>query len=86
MITRDNILTTEQAFSYLVDCTLATVCALAMKKSRSKGEFKRQTSMAQTGVNWIFVMGIDCKGSRAEEVIQLYGQSVSAWAEGKFPN
>ena len=37
-----------QALVYITDCTLATVCDLATKKKKSKSEFARQISIAQT--------------------------------------
>ena len=69
----------EQALSYMVDCTLATVCDLASKKSRNKSEFTRQKQMAQRGVDWMVSMKIDCSGTRAADVVKV--GSVAIWAE-----
>jgi|GEM_PF-3174117 hypothetical protein len=72
--------TTEHAFVYLVDCTLATVTSLAMRKSRSKSEYARQIAIAQTGINFLMVQQIDPLNSRAKEVINNHGGSVEGWA------
>lgn len=75
------IASTEQALSYLTDCTLATVCDLAMKKSTPKGEFTRQISMAQTAIDSMRRFNVDFKGTRAEDVCTKHNGSVAAWAE-----
>lgn len=72
------------ALAYLTECTLATVCDLAGKKSRSSSEFNRQKSMAQQAVNWMREMGVDFKTTRAEDVVRL-GGSVDEWAATFFP-
>ncbi len=69
-----------QALAYITDCTLATVCDMAMTKSRRKGEYKRQISIAQTAVDWMIVMGVDPSGTRAEKVAHHRG-SVAEWAK-----
>jgi hypothetical protein len=48
-----DVKTPEDALTYIVDCTLATVCDLAMKKSRPTGEYKRQIGIAQKGIDWL---------------------------------
>jgi hypothetical protein len=75
------IATTDQALSYLTDCTLATVCDLAMKKSASKSELKRQISMAQTAIDSMKRFNVDFKGTRAEDICSKHNGSVAAWAE-----
>lgn len=75
------IASTEQALSYLTDCTLATVCDLAMKKSAPKSELKRQISMAQTALDAMKRFNVDFKGTRAEDVCTKHNGSVEAWAE-----
>ena len=76
--------TPEDALAYITDCTLATVCAMASKKSRPKHEFERQIAIAQTAVTWMQIMGIDPSTTRAEDVIAAGG--VSEWAEQFKPN
>lgn len=72
-----------QALVYITDCMLATVCSLAMKKSRSKGEFERQKGIAQTAVNWMIDMKVDFSGTRATEVVAA--GDVEAWAARYIP-
>lgn len=48
------IKTTEQMVEYLVDCTLATVECMPSRKSCPKhGEFERQCSIAQIGIDFL---------------------------------
>ena len=73
--------TPEQALIYLADCTLATVADMAMKKSKSKSEFKRQISIAQTAVDWIkdFSINIEVE-SRVYKVLATPDRKVETWA------
>lgn len=68
-----------QALAYITDCTLATVCHMACKKSRPKHEFERQISIAQTAIDWMQSFGVDFSSTRAAEVIKA--GSVQKWAE-----
>lgn len=70
---------TGQALAYIIDCTLATVCDLASKKSKSKSEFARQMSIAQTGITWGVQMGVDFSKTRAADVLKA--GSVVDWAK-----
>lgn len=76
----------EQALLYLTDCTLATVSSMAMQRSRRKGEYDRQISIAQTAIDWMHGFGIDLTGTRAADVVALYGGSVKAWAASFEPS
>ncbi len=67
----------EQALAYLVDCTLATVQDLAMKKCRRQNEYRRQVSIAQKGVIWMKAFGISDPGNRANSI----SGSVADWAK-----
>jgi len=51
--TSQNINTSDDAFAYIVECTLATVSDLASKRRPPKGELSRQISIAQTGLDWV---------------------------------
>jgi hypothetical protein len=75
---------TGQALAYITDCTLATVCDMAMKKKRPKHEFERQISIAQTAINWMVQMGVDVTTTRAEDVLEA--GDVKTWAEKYMPN
>lgn len=72
-----------QALAYITDCTLATVCNLAGKKSASKSEFQRQKSIAQQAITWMQQMQVDFSKTRAEDVVKAGG--VEAWAEQFMP-
>ena len=80
-----DVRTPEQALAYVTDCTLATVCDLAAKKSRSKSEFERQKAIAQSGIDWMVDMKVDVRGTRAQQVIEQYSRSVDAWAAKYLP-
>lgn len=69
------------ALAYMVDCTLATVCDLAGKKSRSHYELDRQIAIAQEGYNWMSQMGVKTETTRADEVRRLFNGSVRDWAK-----
>ena len=75
---KHQVRSTEQAFAYLIDCTLATVAEMAMKKSRGAGEFKRQKQIAQTAINWAREFGVPLETTRAAEVL---GGTVDEWAK-----
>lgn len=77
---RYQVRSAEQALAYLIDCTLATVQSMAMKKSRGKYEYERQMEIAQRGINWAVSMGVDLSSTRAEDVCAKY-TSVSKWAK-----
>jgi hypothetical protein len=69
------------ALAYITDCTLATVCALACKKSPPKGELARQVSVAQTAIDWMRAFGTDFSTTRAADVVEKAGGSVQRWSE-----
>lgn len=73
-----NVRSAEDALAYITDCTLATVADMASKKSRPKGEYKRQMMIAQKGCDWMQHMDISSKGTRAEDIINK--QTVKEWA------
>lgn len=60
--------TVEAAFVYVADCNLATVCDMAMKKSRPKHEFDRQVAIAQFMVDKIREFAISASGTRVAGV------------------
>ena len=70
---------TGMALSYLVNCTLATVCDLAGKKSRSHYELDRQIGIAQKGYDWMIQMGVNLDSRPAE--VQASNGSVREWAK-----
>jgi hypothetical protein len=84
-VMRGNVHTTGEALAYIVDCTLATVSQMAMRKKPPVGEFNRQISIAQTGVNWIREMNVACGTTRAHSVIASFDGSVEKWAQQYRP-
>lgn len=77
---KSRVSTPEHALVYLVDCTLATVSSMAMRKRRPKGEYERQIAIAQTGVDWMRAMKIDPDSSRAADIIEA-NITVAQWAQ-----
>ena len=75
----------EAALAYMIDCTLATVTDLAMKKSRGKSEFKRQIGIAQKGINWARDMHVDLSTTRDDKILNGFDGSVEAWAKTYMP-
>lgn len=82
-----NLQNPEEGYLYLLDCTLATVEMLAMRKSKPAGEYARQIGMAQIAVDLLVREGKDLSIIRAGEIVEKFNRSVQAWAdhiEGKF--
>lgn len=75
-----NVTTPADALAYITDCTLATVCDMALRKSRPKGEYRRQMAIAQKAIDWMDEMGVDYSGTRAVDV--SHAGSVEQWAKG----
>lgn len=70
-----------EALAYVVDCTLATVCDMAMKKSRPKHKYARQKSIAQKGIAWLVEFGCEYHSTRVAEVMaNPHFGSVDSWA------
>ena len=84
MVMQYEVRSLEQALAYMVDCTLATVGDMASKKSRPKGEYSRQISMAQLGIDWMREFGIDCQLGRAEDILGVC--TVEEWAKKYEPD
>ena len=81
---RSQVRTPADALAYLTDCTLATVCRMAMRKSRATGEYQRQIAIAEAGVRWMIEMDIPrTENSRAAYVEKI--GSVAGWAKGYEP-
>jgi len=80
-----SVRTEKDALAYLLDCTLATVESLAMRKSRPKGEFERQKQIAQQVLDWCDQFDIDISGTRGEDVRFMCGGDVDKWAARYMP-
>lgn len=75
-----NLQNTEECLIWLMDCTLATVEDLAMRKSPPKGEFHRQIMMAQVTLNMLRQEYKDVSATRAAKIISEFNSSVQSWA------
>ena len=75
--------TPADALAYMTDCTLGTVCRMAMKKRRNKYEYERQIAIAETGVRCMEAMGVSFAGTRADQA-RHFG-SVAGWAKQYEP-
>lgn len=71
--------TPEHALAYITDCNLATVCAMAGKKSRNKFEYKRQITIAQMAIDWMRQMNVDFSHTRAHDVVEDHDGDVARW-------
>lgn len=78
---KNDIRTPADALAYYTDCTLATVCDMAMTKSRKVGEYKRQTGIAQGMCDFIRDFKIEPGHNRCNDVKDKFGGSVEAWAK-----
>ena len=82
LMTKERIRTPEDTLLWAVDGNLATICRMAMLKSRPKGAYRRQISIAQTLVDKIMLFEIELdKGNRVVDVINDYNGSVEKWAK-----
>ena len=77
---KSQVRTPADALAYMTDCTLATVCRMAMRKSRAAGEYQRQIAIAEFGVRWTIANGVPIEGTRVGEVYRL-GRGVAEWAK-----
>lgn len=65
--------------AYLLDCTMATVADMAMRKSRPKGEYQRQIAIAQAAYDWLRMMKVEMRSTRAID-LPIHDNSVAKWA------
>lgn len=70
------------ALAYITDCNLATVEAMAMKRTRAMIEFERQKAIAQKAIDWMVDMGVDFSTTRAADVVKAGG--IDAWVKPLF--
>lgn len=68
----------NEAFAYITDCALATVCGMANLKSRKVGEYRRHIAIAQKACDWMVQFNIDPSGTRASQIIGK--MTVAEWA------
>lgn len=71
----------HEAFAYFLDCQLATVEEMAMKKSTPKSGLNRQIAIAQKMYDFVDHKGIGVsRGNRAIDVSQVFRGSVFQYA------
>lgn len=78
-LTSYNLRSQEDAFCYLIECTLATVERMTGLARPQKSELERQVNMANGAIKW--VSEAPRKGSRTEAVIEKFNGDVVAWAK-----
>lgn len=78
---QDRLQNSHEGFLWLLDCTLATVEMLAMKKNPPSVEYSRQVGMAQTAMDCLIREGKDISIIRAGEIVEKFNRSVKAWAD-----
>ena len=71
----------SEALAYITDCTLATVCHMALKKTRPKGEYTRQIGIAQKALEMMVRFGTNMSDTRAAEVMKDFSGNVTTWAQ-----
>lgn len=64
-----NVKSPADALAYALDCTLATVDDMAMKKSRPKSEYARQKSIAQQILDWCVMFNVNIESTRGKEIV-----------------
>lgn len=78
----DQVASPEEALAYITDCNLATVSHMALLKSKSKSEFRRQIEIAQKAIWWMQVMKVDFSHTRAQAISDNYpNASVQDWVK-----
>ena len=77
---QDRLQNSHEGFLWLLDCTLATVEMLAMRKNPPVGEYSRQIGMAQTAMECLIREGKDLSIIRAGEIVEKHNRSVEVWA------
>lgn len=85
MLSRD-VKNEKEALAFLLDCTLATVETMAMKKSRLKGEFDRQKGIAEKAMGWCVQFNVDISTTRAHDICVRYKGDIDRWAERLMPD
>lgn len=67
--------------AYMIECTLATVSGLLLKKKPPKSELSRQIAIAQKGINCLGPATFDNSCLRLKKITEQFENSVQAWAD-----
>jgi hypothetical protein len=80
---KEDVRSPTDAVIYLVDCTLATVEMLALRKNPPRTEYLRQIEIAQVGISWLEEYDVPTKSSKiSSRINEICGkQTVSEWAD-----
>lgn len=79
---RNGINSPEEALVYMTECTMATIAHMGSLSSKIKGEFNRQISIAQTGIDALRAFHIvPKKGTRVHDVLFNKHATVSTWVD-----
>lgn len=81
LLNANTLRTHEDGLAYMVECTLATVSGLLLKKSPPKSELRRQISIAQAGITCLGASADFTGGLRLNEIHQKFENNVQAWAD-----
>lgn len=81
IISGNNLRNHEEGLAYMVECTLATVSALLLKKNPPKSELSRQIAIAQAGLHCLGPTKIDYSCLRLKKINEEFDNSVQAWAD-----
>jgi hypothetical protein len=71
----------EDGMAYMIECTLATVAGLLLKKKPPKSELNRQITIAQTGLNCLGKQQYDNSCPHLKKITEQFDNSVQAWAD-----
>lgn len=82
---KEQVKTVDNAYAYMVDCLLANVERLALKKSRSESDFKRSIEQAKVAIKWAREFNIDLDSTRAEDVIDCNVEQYASMYDVKKP-
>lgn len=71
----------EDGLAYMIECTLATVAGLLLKKKTPKFELSRQITIAQKGLDCLGKRKYDNSCTRLVKITEQFDNSVQAWAD-----
>jgi hypothetical protein len=75
-----SVQTEKEALAYLLDCQLATVEQLALRKSPPLGELDRHKIIAKKALDFCIKFGVDISSTRGHDVVTKADGSVDRWA------
>lgn len=85
ILTNSQVSNMQEGLEYVTSCTLATVEKIATTKRRPVGEYSRQISIAQAGVDFLRSYGKFPTGAARFSELVRHGYSVKRWAASMHP-